>query len=883
MIWILNNCALLILGTIAGVMGVSFYLRNNSSAGNIRRYILFYGVFSAIWCLSYALLGVMPDISLCPYIRIIGLASICSFLMNEVFLGTEMAGISKRASVIIRISAAIASLIDILLFSNRALDIFVREDGYTRWYANPQVYMGRYIHYVYEILMFLLLFILAIIWLKKIRLKRSRKFMAFLFMANFSLLFFSIPDTVFPNFGLPGVATSGIGGAVCTIVIWYGANVVNSFNVSVGNITHRLFDFIEAGVIVFDTDRHIAIMNAYAENHLSGEKSGKLNDLFNISEADINNMFEKGANEIYSTRLWDKKGEKAYSVKLNSVKDTYGEPYCILMVFADITEEIELADKFAVASQAKSQFLANMSHEIRTPINGIMGMNTMLIDELDDGNVEDARKYAMNITSASQTLLSIINDILDISKIESGKMELIPVEYEIFSVLNDCYNMTLSRAEEKGLKFEIDIDSSIPSVLYGDEVHIRQIINNFLSNAVKYTRAGKISLCLKELSRKGDNVELSIEVTDTGIGIKKEDVSKLFKNFTRLDEQKNRNIEGTGLGLSLTEKLVKLMGGEINVESEYGKGSTFSVKLSQKIVNAAPVGNFSNQYNEFVSQKKENTSVLDIHGASLLVVDDVEMNIQVVKGMLKKTRANIDTAYSGMECLEKIAKNRYDIIFLDHMMPEMDGIETLERMRKQDTPNTATPVIILTANAVVGAKEMYLEKGFADYLSKPIRRDDLIDMLCRYLPKTMVNVPSIENPEGNTDDNAVSIEAESETVHIGNPKNLEERFPMLDTKMGMNYCMNDEEFYVEIIETYVQNDKRQLIADAFAAENWKDYETYVHALKSTSLNIGAVELSEHAKALELAAKEGNYGYIRENHKKVFDEYSEMLNKIKENI
>ena len=430
---------------------------------------------------------------------------------------------------------------------------------------------------------------------------------------------------------------------------------------------------------------------------------------------------------------------------------------------------------------------------------------------------------------------------------------------------------------------EIDIDSSIPSVFYGDEVHIRQIINNFLSNAVKYTRAGKISLRLKELSRKGDNVELSVEVADTGIGIKKEDVGKLFKNFTRLDEQKNRNIEGTGLGLSLTEKLVKLMGGEINVESEYGKGSTFSVKLSQKIVNEAPVGNFSDQYNEFVNQKKENTNVIDIHDASILVVDDIEMNIQVVKGMLKKTRANIDTAYSGEECLDKIAKSHYDIIFLDHMMPEMDGIETLERMRKKDNPNTDTPVIILTANAVVGAKEMYLEKGFADYLSKPIRRDDLIDMLCRYLPKTMINVPSIENPEGNTDDNAVSIEAESETVHIGNPKNLEERFHMLDTKMGMNYCMNDEEFYVEIIETYVQNDKRQLIADAFAAENWKDYETYVHALKSTSLNIGAVELSEHAKALELAAKEGDYGYIRENHKKVFDEYSEMLDKIKENI
>ncbi len=308
MIWIINNYALLIFGTIAGVMGVSFYLRNNSSAGSIRRYILFYGLFSALWCLSYAILGVMQDLSLCPYIRIIGLISINCFLMNEVFLATEMAGIGKRVSIILRVSAAIASVIDHVLFANKKIDIFVCEDGYTRWYANSQMQLGRYVHNVYEVLMFLLLFTLALIWLKKTRLKRSRKFMAFLFMANFSLLFFTIPDSIFPNFGLPGVATSGIGGAVCTIVMWYGAIIANSFNVSVGNITHRLFDFIEAGVLVFDTDRHIAIMNAYAENHLSGEKRDKLNDLFNISDADISHMFEKGANEIYSTRLWDKKG-----------------------------------------------------------------------------------------------------------------------------------------------------------------------------------------------------------------------------------------------------------------------------------------------------------------------------------------------------------------------------------------------------------------------------------------------------------------------------------------------------------------------------------------------------------------------------------------------
>ncbi len=670
-----------------------------------------------------------------------------------------------------------------------------------------------------------------------------------------------------PNFGLSGVATSGLGSAACTIVIWYGATILNSFDVSVGNITARLFDFIEAGIIVFDTDRHIAIINAYAENHLASGRKEELCDLFSIDETDIHTMFEKGTDHIYSTRLWDKNKKKTYSVKLNSVKDIYGEPYCFLMVFTDVTEEIELADKYAAASQAKSRFLANMSHEIRTPINGIMGMNAILLDELNDGNTKEARQYAVNINSASQTLLSIINDILDISKIESGKMELIPVEYEIFSVLNDCYNITFSRAAEKGLKFFMDIDPNIPSVLFGDEVHFRQIINNFLSNAVKYTPSGHVTLRLRELSRIGGMVRLSVEVADTGIGIKKEDIGKLFGNFTRLDEQKNHYIEGTGLGLALTEKLIKLMGGEITVKSEYGKGSVFRAVITQEIVNSAPVGDFSERYNEFSDQHKEKSDATVLHGVSILVVDDVEMNIQVVNGMLKRTHVDVDTAYSGRECLEKIAKKHYDIIFLDHMMPEMDGIETFGQMKIFEHKNKNTPVIILTANAVVGAREMYLENGFADYLSKPILRDELIETIIKYLPKEPVsgNVANIKTEERENTD----ISDEN--------ADLTERFPMLDTKVGMNYCMDDAEFYIEMIETYLHSDKRHEIENAYETDNWNDYETYVHALKSTSLNIGAVALSEHAKGLEYAAKNTDYSFIRENHGHVFDEYSELLN------
>lgn len=395
---------------------------------------------------------------------------------------------------------------------------------------------------------------------------------------------------------------------------------------------------------------------------------------------------------------------------------------------------LEQEEKLVVANKAKSAFLANMSHEIRTPINGIMGMNAMLLKGCDSENIEEIREYAKNIQSASQSLLSIVNDILDISKIESGKMEVIEGEYELFSILNDCYNLTNARAASKDLSFKMNIDPEIPGKLIGDETKIRQIFNNFLSNAVKYTIEGQVELRVTMKQADASNIILVIEVEDTGMGIKEEDFSKLFINFERIEEKKNKHIEGTGLGLTLTKNLIELMKGTIDIESEYGKGSVFTASIPQKVSRNEPIGDFDKKYNEYVTQKENATEIVSYPNANILVVDDVEMNLVVANALLSQTQAKVDCVESGALMLEKIKDKKYDIIFLDHMMPEMDGVETLDKM-KEDTShmNADTPVIVLTANAIVGAKEEYIQAGFTDYLSKPIIEKELMDILGKYL------------------------------------------------------------------------------------------------------------------------------------------------------
>lgn len=397
-------------------------------------------------------------------------------------------------------------------------------------------------------------------------------------------------------------------------------------------------------------------------------------------------------------------------------------------------------------NQMQNRFFSNMSHEIRTPINTIIGLNEMILrEDVSDEVAADAR----NIQGASKMLLTLINDILDMSKIESGRMEIVPVAYDVGDMLSDIVNMIWVRAREKGLEFHIDVDQAMPSRLYGDEVRIKQILINMLNNAVKYTSEGYVTLSIQCKKTENGYARISYSVTDTGMGIKKESIPFLFGAFKRVDEEKNRHIEGTGLGLSIVKQLVELMDGEIAVNSVYTKGSTFVVTLPQEVVDEAELGELNLETRHALNGRKHYKQSFEAPRAHVLIVDDNETNLMVAEKLLRDTKVNIDTASGGGECLKKTLQNRYDVIFMDHLMPGIDGVECLHEIRKQTGGlNQNVPVVALTANAGGESQALYRREGFDGYLLKPVRGIQLETELLKHLPKDLVKVLKTENSVG---------------------------------------------------------------------------------------------------------------------------------------
>ena len=929
--WIIN-CLLLTSGTLATVCGVSFYLRNRDASGHIRMYILFMGICAGIWCLFFGLIGFCEDLELCDLLRKVGVSGVIGLLIAETFLVTDISGVDRRITRVFKLVSIVLGIVNYLIFSQSVTDTFVRIGSWTTWIANPEGAFNRSVHSIYILFSFLELFCFGIMWMRNNRVKRLRHFLFMAFAANFNMIFFSIPDTFLPAIGKTAISTSGIGGALCAIVMWYGATQLGSFDIRTGNIKDRLFDFIEAGVIVLDEDERVAMMNRYARSLIEARQgeggteeleAKSLPEFFDITAEEVREMFDTSMDEISMARLWNRDRTKAYSVRLSAVKDKYDEVFCFLCVFVDVTEEVEAVSRFEIANRAKSSFLAQMSHEIRTPINAVLGMNEMILRESQDKTILE---YAENIDSAGNTLLTLINSILDFSKIEDGKVEIVPIRYDTASFVNDLYHSIIQRADAKGLKFGMEVDQTLPCALIGDDVRISQVIMNLLTNAVKYTERGSVTLSIQVAGRSSDRVSIAVAVRDTGIGIREEDRERLFESFERLDEVRNHNIEGTGLGISIVGSLLDMMGSRLELQSEYGKGSVFSFTIEQEVADDTPIGDYEMRLKESAGHRNKE-SVIHAPLARVLVVDDNEMNLKVARNLLKLCGIRPDEASSGEETIERMKENTYDIVFLDHMMPGMDGIETLHRLQEESLVPESTVMIALTANAVLGARENYLAEGFKDYLSKPIEVKHLVGKLKAYLPERAYTeqVPGDSVPvssEEKEDESMQFTEAGDDEIMEFAPDDGEDdvlefapddgegdvlefapdeggstgegtdtagaggalerlKAEGVDVSAGLGYCAGDEELYMEMLGDYISSSEGKLenLDSLYRDRSWHDYEVAVHALKSNSRMVGLSTAFEQALALERAAESEDVSFIEQNHPVLLETVREVRAKL----
>ena len=552
----------------------------------------------------------------------------------------------------------------------------------------------------------------------------------------------------------------------------------------------------------------------------------------------------------------------------------------------ELLKVVEIKRKEAKsAGKAKTDFLANMSHEIRTPMNAICGMSDLLLQtKLTDEQLD----YVSTIKLSSDNLLSIINDILDFSKIEAGKMELVPQSYNLLSPLYSLQNTIDVRIGERPLDFKISIKRDMPTELYGDEVRVQQVILNLLTNAVKYSNQGHIELIVDYEKLENDEIMLKATVKDQGIGIKKEDMPKLFEAFSQVDMERNHRIEGTGIGLTITERLVRSMGGSITLESEYGVGTTFYVSMRQKVedfnsvIDTESTDDFvvishSNILKGFVSGKKKIAKFI-APDAKVLVVDDNEANLKVAKGLMGQYKLSVRTCTSGKAALDILETDKsFDILFIDHMMPEMDGVELTKILRSSnDDYLKYVPIIALTANAIKGVSEMFLANGFTEYLSKPIDTERLGEVLNKWIPENKKK-EAMEEEESVADKNQAVDENEENLL------NMLRQIENVDYDKAMTLCGKSEDILLSVIEVYVKSYSqiKERIDSTYAKEDLKNYAIEVHGVKSSSRSIGNDVLGEMAYRLEIEAKDGNIAYVKENHSEFVMKYEQFVGKLKE--
>ncbi|MCI8371534.1 MAG: response regulator [Lachnospiraceae bacterium] len=867
---LLNGC-----GSAMVYMGYRIYRMNREIKLNRRAMWLY--LFASVWVFCSGYMGIMKEADYASGLLRIGFIgnvlwflTFPSYLMDSVFLSNI-----KKSDRRFYFISCILMLLSMAGLTYRYHPQYVSAPYGMAYTGSHNPWLILYI--CSAIMLLLQLGSLIFRKWKPTSLKRDKRLLNQLTHMLFLLTAGLFTEAIIPAAGGYSFPAAAIAVSVVMGMLYRVRKEVEDMSINVEMAARHIYESVPMPVLIIQRDHTIQAANRYACRFFEMEMEELLGQF--LDEIVANSFFSlktrfedevKKRKKHYEVSVTCKKNRIVCGIKYNVVYDQYGDCVYAILTVNNISRQYVMLHKLEesrsraeIANQAKSEFLANMSHEIRTPLNVILGMGEMILRESKEPGMLE---YADNIKDAANSMINMVNDILDMSKMEDGRLEMLNVDYEIRKMTGQIMEMVKERIKNKHLELECVIDPELPNCLWGDEVRIRQIINNFLSNAEKFTKEGRIILRMWGEYKDEETINLTVVVEDTGIGIRKEDHSKMFRAFDRVNLKENRSISGLGLGLTIARNIVAAMGGEVDVESEYGKGSAFSFTIPQHVRNKTLVGDFNEWYNSLVVlESGREARSLYAPEAQILVVDDTNVNLEVVKALLKRTKMQVDVAHSGAECLEKVTRKKYHIILMDHMMPEMDGIETLHMLKTMENNRSLEAVVIaLTANAVAGARETYLASGFDDYLKKPVKSVSLEQMLVKYLPEELVQLQKAEISE---------ITGEEWADMAG--------FKHINVRTGLVYTDNNTEMLQGIMKQYLNTGRKNVedLDRARKAEDWKTYGILVHALKSTSLNIGAEKMSTQAKMMEAAVKKERLEYIQKNHERILAQYQAILDEL----